>query len=191
MHEIKKSGTTFNIDNFPWDDNGYKPKTQVTIGYDEGGFNLNFVSYETDIRATETEHNMEIYKDSCMEIFMKFAPSTDKNYINIEINPNGAAYCAVSECREISEKIEPRIIDTLNIKTKVYPDRWEIKYYISKEFIQRFIPSYVHGEGNVICGNFYKCGDLMKYPHWACFNYINWEHPDFHRPEFFTEFKLV
>lgn len=191
MYNIEKKGTSFEIKNYPWDDNGYRPKTVVTIGYDEGGFNLHFVSYETEILAVQTEHNSPVCTDSCMEIFMQFSPETDKNYINIEVNPNGAAYSAVSLCREISEKIAPDIIDTLNIKTEVFPDRWEVSYYLPKEYIQRFIPTYTHGEGSVICGNFYKCGEHTKYPHFGCFSKSEWDHPDFHRPEFFTRFKLV
>ena len=191
MYYIEKEGTSFELSNYLWDNNGYEPKTVVTIGYDEGGYKVHFVSYETELRMVETKHNTEIFKDSCMELFMQFAPATDKNYINIEINPNGAAYSAISACREISTQIKPSVIDTLNIKTKIYDDRWEIDYYIPAQYIKNVVPTYEHKKGAVIRGNFYKCGNATKYPHHGCFNKIEWEKPDFHRPEFFTEFELV
>lgn len=191
MHYIEKAGTTFEIKNYLWNNNEYRPETFVTVGYDEGGYKVHFVSYETDLKCVETEHNTEIFKDSCMELFMQFAPETDENYINFEINPNGAVYCALTTNRETYQKVAPSIIDTLGVKTKIYDDRWEIDYYISKEYIQNLIPTYEHKEGIVIRGNFYKCGDKERYPHHGCFNKIEWEKPDFHRPEFFVEFKLV
>lgn len=191
MHYIEKSGSSFEILNYPWDENGYKPKTVVTIGYDDGGYNVHFVSYDTDRRAVETEHNTPVCQDSCMELFMQFDPKNDIRYMQFEINPNGAVYSSVSECREITEKIDPNIIDTLGVKTSVYDDRWEITYYIPKEYIQRFIPTYVHKTGTVIRGNFYKCAEKNNFPHFGCFNNINWMPPDFHRPEFFTEFTLI
>lgn len=191
MHYIEKSGTTFEITNFPWDENGYKPKTSVTIGYDDGGFKLHFESYDPDLRAVMTEHNTMVCTDSCMEMFMMFSPETDKHYINIEVNPNGAAFSGICLDRDVSSTIDPEYINTLNIKTKVLDDHWEVDYYLPVEYIQKFIPSYKHAEGNVIKGNFYKCAEDNKYPHFGCFNYIEWDHPDFHRPEFFAEFKLV
>ena len=39
-------------------------------------------------------------------------------------------------------------------------------------------------------GNFYKCGDDTKYPHFGCWNEVVWEEPDFHRPECFGDLIL-
>ena len=191
MYKIEKKGTPFEIKNYPWDENGYRPKTVITIGYDEDGFSVHFVSEETKLRAAETQHNTAVHKDSCMEIYMQFAPQTDKSYINIEVNPNGAVYSSVSTSREISRKISPEDIETLGVSTKVHDYGWEVNYYIPKQYITKYIPSYVHECGAVLKGNFYKCGDLTVHPHFGCFADIIWKEPDFHRPEFFTDFKLV
>jgi len=191
MNTIKKTPSTFEIKNFPWKDK-YRatPKTFITLSYDDEGINVHFVSYETSLRATETEHNTSVHKDSCMEIFMQYAADTDDRYINIEMNPNGAAYSAVSSGRESSQRIEPSDIDTLNIKTEIFEDRWEIKLKIKAEYIKKYIPSYKHESGTHMRGNFYKCGDDTDHPHFGCFNNIEWAYPDFHRPEFFADFVL-
>ena len=36
-------------------------------------------------------------------------------------------------------------------------------------------------------GNFYKCGDGLKVPHYVTWAPIATEKPDYHRPEFFGE----
>ena len=82
---------------------------------------------------------------------MQFAPETDVHYVNIEINPNGAALSSVNVRR---------------------------------------VPTYRHGEGAVLRGNLYKCGDETDHPHYACFHNIDWAKPDYHRPEFFATFVL-
>ena len=192
MNEIKREGSVFEVKCFPWkQDYPASPATKVTFGYDEAGFTVHFVSYDTNLRAVETAHNTAVHKDSCMEIFMQFAPESDPRYINIEINPNGAAYCSACKCREEFEMVSPEDIDALGIKTAVFDDRWEIDYRIPAEWIRRFVPTYRHERGAILRGNFYKCGDLTDHEHYGCFNPIEWAHPDFHRPEFFAEFKLI
>ena len=191
-YEIKKSGTTFTVGHFPWvKDYPATPVTKVTLSYNEESFLVHFVSYETNLRATETAHNTPVHKDSCMEIFMCFDPEHDGRYINVEINPNCAAYSAVSLCREQSRLIDPADIDTLCIKSAVFDDRWELDYQIPVSYIQKQIPTYRHGPGARLRGNFYKCGDETDHPHFGCFSDIAWPHPDFHRPEFFADFVLV
>ena len=190
MYIITKEPSVFSIGNFPWDENGVKPETQVSVSYDEGGFLVSFVSYETNVRAVETEHNSPVHEDSCMELFAAFA-SDDDRYINIEVNPNGAAHCELGVGRGDRIAISPEDINTLGIKTAVYGDRWEVSYYIPTSFIQKYLPTYKHGNGTVFKGNFYKCGDKTGHAHYGCFNNIPWQHPDFHRPEFFAEFTLA
>ncbi|MDR2968576.1 MAG: hypothetical protein LBV32_03105, partial [Tannerellaceae bacterium] len=42
-----------------------------------------------------------------------------------------------------------------------------------------------------IKGNFYKCADGTKYPHYLSWSPVGTEHPDFHRPEYFGEILLM
>ncbi len=191
MNSITKDGSKFYVACSPWSEYERQPETFAELSYDDGGIKVHFVSYETDIRAVETKHNTPVHKDSCMELFAQFSPHEDARYVNIEINPNGAAYCGIGTGREDSVTIDPCLIDMLDIRTEVYDDRWEIFYIISVEFIKKLIPSYKHGPDTVIRANLYKCGDETGHEHYGCFNPIEWQHPDFHRPEFFAEFKLV
>ena len=190
MLKITKGGTLFRVDKFPWDNGCAKPMTYATVSYDEGGYYVHFASFETSVRAVYTEHNTPVHEDSCMELFAAFSPN-DARYINFEINPNGAAHCAVGEGRKDRVELDPKDIDALGIRTEVFDDRWEIRYRIPKELITKYLPSYEHKEGAVIRANFYKCGDKTGHEHYGCFNMINWASPDFHRPEFFAEIELA
>ena len=191
MTEIKREGTTLPIDCLPWrEEYPYAPKTSVTLGYDEEGLTLHFTTDETNLRATETEHNTFVYKDSCMEAFIQFDPAHDSHYINIEINPNGAAFAACGTCREDYGMVAVEDIETLGVRTAVHEDGWEIFYRIPVAFVKKYIPSYRHGEGARLRANFYKCGDETDHPHFASFAPIGVAEPDFHRPEYFAELVL-
>lgn len=187
---MNKKTRIFEVKNFPWDENGYKPETVAELSYDDGGFKLHLKSYETELRAEVTEHNGCVWCDSCMEMFVQFAPDEDKRYINFEINPNGAVVCCIGAGREEREEFPAVVIDGLNPRTKINDDSWEAWIDIPVDFIKKAIPSYNHKEGNKIRANFYKCGDETKYMHFGCWNNIEWSQPDFHRPEFFGEIIL-
>ena len=76
---------SFDIIHYPWDFNGYKPKTFAEVTRDDNGFRVHFVSYETELTAVQTEHNTDIYCDSAVEVFLNFVPDKGDTYINFEI----------------------------------------------------------------------------------------------------------
>lgn len=173
----------FEITDYPWDDNGYKPKTYVDVTRFKNGFEFRFVSYETELTSDRTEHNTDICSDSAVEAFINFSPDTDNEYINFELNVNGAMYCSKRLDRYSKTMIEPKDIDTLDIKTAIFDDRWEAEFTVSCEFIKKFYPKYRHGDR--VIGNFYKIGEAAKYPHWGCWKETGTDKPDFHHPESF------
>ena len=192
MYQITNEPKRFKIDVLPWP-NEYPVKydTFVDFSYDEGGFKLHFVSYETNIRKVETEHNTEVCCDSCVEFFAQFNYPADKNYLNFEVNPNGAMLVGCQEGRGSGKHALAEDIDTLGITPEIFEDRWEVTYYVTKEFIKKYIPSYEHKKGNGIRANFYKCGDETENTHYVAFNNVLTPEPDFHRPEYFVEFELA
>lgn len=179
MEEVKR----FEINCYPWDENGYRPRTYVDVTRSEGGFLFRFVTYETELTAERTVHNTDICSDNAVEAFINFSPDTDPQYINFELNSNGAMYCSKRPDRFTKTMIAENDIDSLNISVNIFGDRWESEFFVSTDFIQKFYPEYRHG-GRII-GNFYKIGEQAKYPHFGCWNEINADKPDFHRPECF------
>lgn len=191
MTKILQSGTRIEINNFFWENNGYRPKVYADISWDKEGYNLKFAAYESNPLATQTQHNTAVHKDSCMEFFVRFDPENEERYFNFETNPNGAMYCAFGKSRHEYMLISPDVIDKFSIKTSIFPERWELTYKIPVSLIKEYIPTYHHEAGRVIEANFYKCGDDMEFPHYACWNMIDLKEPDFHCPQFFGQMILA
>lgn len=181
---------TYSVTHYPWDTNGYKPRTEVTLRLEESALQVHFVSWETQLRAVEKAHNAPVYRDSCMEMFLQPDPEGDSRYINFEVNPNGAVYCAVNTPEGESRTLPTETIDSFRPVARIGEDRWEVWLTIPAAVLQEVFPGYVHGEDTRIRGNFYKCGDLTAYPHFGCWQPISWPEPDFHRPEFFCDIIL-
>jgi len=188
---ITPNGIRLGIDNFLWERNGYRPVTYVDISCGDYGYKLKFTSYEDEIRAVNTEHNTDVCTNSCVEFFVRFDAENDSGYFNFEMNPNGAMYCSFRQSREDFDFVLPQVIDTFGISAKIFDDRWEVSYTVPLEFIRSYLPDYRHESGHVIYANFYKCGDSAPLPHYAAWNMIPLEHPDFHCPEFFGALELA
>ncbi len=191
MFHILQTGSEFKITNYPWDENGYRPNTKIRISYDEKAFYVVFTSYEKEVVVLHTKHNTNVYKDSCMELFVQFDPVNDQRYINIEANAKGIVFNAVTTKRGDYSVIPTSDIILLNVKSQIFSDRWILTYQIPISYIKKYVPTYQHQVGNIIRANFCKCGDETKYPHYGCFSNIVCENPDFHRPEYFAEFCLA
>ena len=55
------------IDCFPWDESGFKPKTEVRGLYDANGLGVRFISDEVPVVVKADKLNGTTYKDSCVE----------------------------------------------------------------------------------------------------------------------------
>lgn len=181
---------TFLIENFPWDQGGYRPRTVATLTRLPQSLKVHFVSWETPVRAVETQHNTSVYCDSCVEMFLQPDPEADPRYINFECNPNGAIYCAVNTPGKGDVKLPAEVIDTFQARTAVYDDRWEAEMTIPAQVLQQVFAGYIHEAGTRIRGNFYKCGDKTEHPHFGCWKPIDWPQPNFHLPQFFCDIIL-
>jgi hypothetical protein len=67
---------------------------------------------------------------------------------------------------------------------------WGVNFSIPESFIRLYEPPFKLEKGLRLQGNFYKCGDETETPHYLVWNNIEWEKPDYHRPEFFGELIL-
>ena len=172
---------------YPWDENGYRPEVDYVLSADESGFCMHMTVYERDPRRTETEHQKDIYKDSCAEWFVNFAPEICDRYFNFEVNANGAMYAAFRKNRYEYAFLPAGDMEKLEIQAEIRDDRWEVRYRVPFSLIRKYIPDYRFEEGMKIRTNFYKCGDETAYPHFGIWNESPLKKPDFHRPEYFAE----
>lgn len=194
---ILKHAEKAEVSCFPWDKNRYMPKTEARVVYtEEKGFTVFLVSHENEFRAEYVKFNDPVCKDSCMEFFFNPNPAKDERYMNFELNPLGTLYLGIGknrfDSRIITDADDPCIPGLFGIKPNmaiISEDRserfWSIQFFIPFSFIEKLYGKINFKSGMKMIGNFYKCGDDTKYPHYGCWNKVVSLSPDFHRPESF------
>ena len=143
-------------------------------------------SVEEHIVAELTGLLDEICDDSCLEFFVNFNPAQPL-YINFEMNANGAFLSALRPGRKGKTPIHELLSDLPAVYSKQYEDRWTVDAFFSLAQIDKLFGKKEFVVGDVLKGNFYKCGDETPIPHFGMWAPIDSESPDFHRPEFFGD----
>lgn len=178
---------------FPWDENGYKPKTEARMLYTEKGFHVCLISYENKITALCTKMNDPVYRESCMEFFFKPNPEYDDRYLNFEFNALGTLNLGLGKDRYDRIQIPASTLECFRIIASVGKEDaknfsgpcWSIRFFIPYEFIDKYFGKLNIKSQVKMTGNFYKCGKLVEYPHFGCWSEVKSSEPDFHRPECF------
>lgn len=186
------------LEHFPWDENGYKPKTTAKICYNDHGIHVFLKSYEKKIRAVYESINDPVCQDSCMEFFFNPNPKADDRYMNLEMNPIGTFLLGLGKDRHSRSQLQGLSADMFNIRTSVSKeqrehyteDYWTLKYEIPFSFLEKYYGKLDIKPGMKMRRNVYKCGDSTEYPHYACWNFVGSDNPDYHLPEYFGEFVL-
>ena len=157
----------FDINVFPWGRADVACTAELEFGRD--GISVCMTAEESDILATVTEQNGEVYKDSCLEFFFSPCPEESRAYFNFEANPLGTLYTGFSAggTRASSEPVEHEGV----IDTRPHIDRqngkWSVSYDIPYDFIKKYAPGFNENDLKYITGNFYKCADSKKTPHYG------------------------
>ncbi len=147
---------------------------------------------EADPRAVFHHYNDPVYTDSCLEFFAAFDADDDR-YINMEMNANGALLCCIGQGREnripltaVSDGQLPQVRAT---RAAAF---WAVDAEIPLSLLSRVygISQDAFREGYTFRGNFYKCGDRTDCPHYGCWNPVQTETPDFHRPAYFGRLRI-
>jgi len=182
----------------PWDENGYRPKSSAKVFYTEDALHVMLESFETEIKAVYRNMNDPVYKDSCLEFFLYPNPELDRRYMNFEFNPLGTMLLGVGEGRNDRKFLYIDWKEVFCVKTAIMeqtPENnsqcfWSVQFCIPFEFIKSIYGNVEFVSSHKMKGNFYKCGDETRYPHYLCWNNILKSTPDFHVPEFFGELVL-
>lgn len=184
---------------FPWDQNGYKPKSEAKVLYTEKGLHVYMISYENKITATYTKMNDPVYRESCMEFFIKPNPGKDDRYLNFEFNALGTLNLGLGKDRFGRQAIQESELEGFKIWASVNKGNindycgpfWTLRFFIPFDFMEKYVGKINIESGTEMYGNFYKCGQVVEYPHYGSWNEIISNQPDFHRPEHFGKLILV
>ena len=175
------------IDTYKWMDNGYTPKVEAAICYDEKAMYIKFWAYETEVRGEHHTHQESVCEDSCVEFF--FRPNSDPNFFNIETNVLGTQKIgfgpkrgdrATVEVVEADMQITPSVTDAETYCGEV----WTVEYRVPFSLTRKY-----YGELDILKdglrANLFKCGDCTKFEHYGMWSPVEVPEPDFHVPAFF------
>lgn len=160
------------------------------LGWREDGLYLQMQVQEAAVRREYTGFADPVCEDSCLEFF--FCPEADsQRYFNFEMNPNGAMYVGFGlpngqRCRLYRTDWK----ELLQWESVEVPGGWGARLRIPADFIRIFVPEFTLQKGVTLRGNFYKCGDRTRSPHFVAWNPIDNPTPCFHMPQFFGTLQL-
>ena len=164
---------------------GYTPYAFAQVIYVRDlGLALHMEAYESDPKSVYTMYNQPVYTDSCLEFFVNCNPKQPL-YINFEMNANGAFLSALRPGRKGKQPIHELMSDLPAVMAKKCEVHWSVDAFFTLAQIKTLFGKESFETGDVLLGNFYKCGDETPIPHFGMWAPIDLESPDFHRPEFF------
>ncbi len=200
MEWLKRSGQSVAIDKINWAEYPYAPTVKLFAGYSEGCLWLGYEVKGDFFRAQALHDQEAVWEDCCVEVFISTeeekqeeASSPDRIiYRNFEFNLLGFAYSAVGT-KEHRELLGPTLMDQILRYPEFSREKLPAEGSLCDWGLCVAIPLKLLGiqKGSRFKGNFQKCGDLTRAPHFLSWNSILSDEPDFHLPQFFGEMELV
>lgn len=141
------------------------------VCYDDENLYVRLCAKEKDIRAELCGEWDMVCRDSCLEFFFSPDPASER-YFNIEMNPNGSFFLGLGKSPSDCVRLSP--LDKKRYGFKAVSERtedgWRVTYSVPYVLIRLFFPEWKPYAGLKIRGNFYKCGDCCKEPHYLSWN---------------------
>jgi len=175
------------IDRYPWGGE-YRPEARAFVAWHDVGLRVLLCANEPTVSAQVTDFGGPVWTDSCLEFFLR-PFGDDPRYVNIEVNPAGAALIGVGPDRE-----HRRVFDTcpggMDIRVSKHEGGWwAVAYTVPFAWLEGLFGRSVD-RGAAMRGNFYCCDETI-HPHFGSWSPIDAPGPDFHRPECFGRLILA
>jgi len=182
------------IDNLLWSNTGYFPSVRFSIAHTDNGIALKYFVEEEHTKATFTNANDPVYRDSCVEFFIGFAG--DDNYYNLEFNAAGTALVGFGKDRNGRTPVSDDRVNAIDAVSIINwtngPNDlnvWELTLLVPFDV---FVYHDIKTLKETICRtNFFKCGDDLPEPHFISWSNIDNPVPDFHLSEFFGTIQFI
>jgi len=165
------------------------------IQHDGSSILLKYQVNESQVRAVNTAFNSPVWEDSCVEFFI--SPEGDENYYNFEFNAIGTALGAYGGDRNNRDWLPEEVLKTIDTNPSLGKGIIETLEGKISWTLEVRLPVAVLCHSNIkdlsgmkATGNFYKCGDRLKKPHFLSWQPVLTEKPDFHSPEFFGKLRF-
>ena len=173
----------------PWGST-YTPDSRFKGIFMEGkGFLFQLSCYESNPRREHKNPGEEVCEDSCLEIFLNFAPDKSTSYINFEMNAGGAWLFGIGPDRY--QRTDLSHTAPFQVEAERFEEYWQVTLTVPKAAIEALYGKLELVPGYLLTGNVYKCGDLTDEPHYLSWSDMNPKVLDFHRSDRFGTFELV
>ena len=176
------------IENYAWDESGYKPEARAYVTWNDEGLQVLLCAKEPEICVKATEYNGEVYKDSCLEFFLQ-PFQNDPRYLNFETNAGAVQLVGFGAQRKTRMRL-PEKPEGMNAQCSRHEGEWWAVRYTVPNALLMARYGRIPKAGDVMLGNFYKCEE-SDHMHFGTWSPIVAPKPDFHRPECFAELELV
>ena len=165
--------------------NSFCPLTSFRCGVLKGqGLLIRLFTQEPEPRAIYTERDDPVWTDSCLEFF--FQAKRGGDYVNLEMNANGAYLSAVGAGRADRRFLRSFTDLTVSVTPFRQPDGWGVEAFVPFALASAcFGEPFSLAAGDVFFANAYKCADDAPQPHYQSLFPVRAPQPDFHRPEWF------
>ena len=195
---LDKVNYRYEINIFPWGRPRVFPTSFAELSFDDNGIHVGLYSDEHLPHGTVVQPNGPVYLDSCLEFFFCPCPEQSAAYFNFEINCLGTLYTGYSPSglRSASAPVEHAAFCRLiaaSATINADGTGWNAHFTVPYAFIRENVPHFDSAKQRFLTGNFYKCGDATKYPHYAVWNPIDpavVTKPDFHVPAYFGKIEI-
>ncbi|MDO4950683.1 MAG: carbohydrate-binding family 9-like protein [Bacteroidales bacterium] len=173
----------------------YKPKAEFRLACTDEALLLHYRVEEDSIRALCAEDNGRVWTDSCMEMFLSPCPE-DGSYYNLECNCIGTVLLGYHDAdgnkSRAAYDVTAGISRWASLGRSPFAERetegpWEVALIVP--FACYWRHAFRPEAGTQMRGNFYKCGDELRTPHFLSWAPIEWERPNFHLPQFFGQLR--
>jgi hypothetical protein len=200
---VWQAANTAGLKSFRPEGSAHRPRTSLRLLYNGRGLRGIYQVHDQFVRSIRTHYFDEVWKDSCVEIFLQ--PRPGSGYFNLEMNAGGAHLCSYIQDperapggfkkftrlpAEIGGRIEvrsslPKIVDPEIAE----PVTWELNFFTPFDVFEHYTGPLGQRRGARWHGNFYKCGDDGSHPHWS-----SWAPVDvlnFHTPRCFGTLQFL
>lgn len=175
------------ISEYPWEEfKDEQVQAAFVIAQGTDCLLLKYYVREPHSKAVYLQSNAPVYKDSCVEFFLGI--DSPWEYYNFEFNHAGTGLLCFGTADQ-RQFLSPALIDqiqyTRSFKKVGSNDlvEWELTLLIP--FSVFTFHKITQLSGSSCYANFYKCGDELPIVHYAAWNNISADAPNFHLPEFF------
>ena len=172
-------------------------KVSFSICHDGSSIFLYYEVKEKEVRAVNTAINSSVWEDSCVEFFLSLEEDSE-NYYNFEINAIGTVLGAYGPDRNQREWLAGSLLSKVEtipslgripFENRETAAPWNIQIRIPLEVLTHSDLKNLSGTDGY--GNFYKCGDKLKQPHFLSWKPVLTSTPDFHTSRYFGHLSFL